>query len=132
MDQLCEAMEKLSLSDTKHPKKERPLIRCWKCSELGHIKRFCKTDKRSQMGIRKRRYNDSKWKRSGKIIEKQGSNGVSKGNKSMIKSTSFKLTPSKFQPYTTKPNESQSKEPIKMMIPQNKFRLKRKFIEEDD
>ena len=57
------------------------------------------------MGIRKRRYNYNKWRKSGKISEKQCSNGVSKGDKSMIKSTGFKLTPPKFQPYTTKPNE---------------------------
>lgn len=81
INQLCEAMEKLSLSNSylKYNKKNKSLIKCWKCSELGHIKRFCKSDFK---------YKNRRSKKK-KISEN------SKEQKDMMKFNSFKLTFSK-------------------------------------
>ena len=128
MDELCEAMEKLSLSDShpKHHKKARPAIRCWKCSELGHIKRFCKKDKPTQWVIRKRKRENFLSPRSAK----QKIDGESNGNK-IYKSSSFKLKPPRFIAGTSIVYKSNKREPLRRKQ-QNNYKSKRKFIEEDE
>ena len=130
MDELCEAMEKLTLSESqpKSPKKKRSPIRCWKCSELGHMKRFCTKSKSTHMLNRKRKRNNFHSSSSSVQNTDQESN---RSRTRSHKSRSFKLKPSILD---TKPpivHESDETRPLKK-LQQNNYKLKRKFIEEND
>ena len=122
MDELCEAMEKLTLSESqpKSPKKKRSPIRCWKCSELGHMKRFCTKSKSTQWLNRKRKRNNfqSSYKESNKIRTMSHKSGR------------FKLKPSILD---TKPfigHESDEKRPLKS-INQEQINYKEEELKEN-
>ena len=63
MDELCSALENLTLSDTMKPnepkkrrwkterilnRKPKRTLRCWKCKKIGHKKKQCKYSKRGR------------------------------------------------------------------------------------
>ena len=123
MDELCKAMEKLTLSESlpTSPKKKRSAIRCWKCSELGHMKRFCSLNKSNKWVNRK-------IKRSKTLSYGSAVLGAEKESKKIRtmrrRPTTFKLKPSKLGNKST--IDSDEKRSLKKKE-QNKLKQK-KFI----
>ena len=85
MDDLCSAMENLSLSDSHKSKstmsqerfnrikKPKSKLRCWKCKKIGHLKKQCK-QKHSMRVKRKLKYKRMTNKRDGKKRENDSTN----------------------------------------------------------